>query len=84
MRKIIVYGFSLFTVLFGFYLGLNGMVFGWLMLFSALTIALLASLNNEQTPTPVKIVIILGALALMFVFLFVIPALLTMMVRASL
>ncbi len=53
------------------------------VLFVAL--ALIGSLlNNEQTPASVKIVVILGVLLLAFVFLLVIPALLTMMVRASL
>lgn len=84
MRKPVAYGFSLFAGLFGLYLGMNGLIFGWLALFAALTVALLVSLNNEQTPTSVKVVVILGALVLMFVFLFIIPTLLTMMVRASL
>jgi hypothetical protein len=84
MRKFVIYGFSVFAGLFGLYLGLNGLIFGWMMVFAALTIALLASLNNEQTPASVKIVVILGVLLLAFVFLLVIPALLTMMVRASL
>lgn len=53
-------------------------------LFAALAVALLVSLNGEQAPASIKITIIVGALVLVFVFLFIIPAMLTMMVRASL
>lgn len=84
MRKLVTYSFSLFAGLFGFYLGLNGLIFGWFAVFAALAVALLASLNNEQAPASIKIAVIVGVLALVFVFLFVIPAILTVMVRASL
>ena len=44
----------------------------------------IAQSQHLFAPASIKITIIVGALVLVFVFLFIIPAMLTMMARASL